>query len=264
MSGVVALGGLMLTAQLCAQSPVASTVAFEVASVKPQPWKGQGRVGVFVKGDTLSAEHCSLVDLVEFAWNLREIQLSGGPAWARSGFLATSDLYEVIGKAESESHPSMAQFRLMLQAVLAERFKLEIHHASKDLPVFNLVPMKNGPKLTESAADAKFSMAINSAGDGGRVTRITGRHASIEKVIGQIEHAAGRPVFDKTGLTGFYDFEIEVTAQSAAASADGSVTDSTGDSIFTALQRQLGLRLEPATAAFDTVVIDHAEKPTEN
>jgi bla regulator protein BlaR1 len=246
--------------QICAQA----TVSFEVVSVKPQPWTGQGSVGAFVHGNTLSAEHCSLNDLVTFAWNLRDIQLAGGPSWAMHGPLASSDLYQVIAKAAGDPPPSTDQFRLMLQTLLADRFQLKVHHVSKDLPVYNLVAAKNGPRLKESAEDTEFSMVVDATVNGGTLTRITAKHVAIAKFLGQIEHAAPRPLIDKTGLTGFYDFVIEWTPDSPAAGPDAAASDPSGPSLFTALQNQLGLKLEPATAPFDTVVIDHAEKPSAN
>jgi uncharacterized protein (TIGR03435 family) len=140
----------------------------------------------------------------------------------------------------------------MLQALLADRFKLKVHHINKDLPVYNLVVGKNGPKLKESGAGAKFSMVTRT---GKQSNRITASHATMTNLLSQL-YFAGRPVFDKTGLTGAYDFEIEF--------ADPSATDSSSPSLFTAVQEQLGLKLEPGVAPFDTIVIDHAEKPDAN
>ena len=102
---------------------------FEVASIKPQPFAGQGSVGIFVRGNTLDAEHVSLDFLVMFAYNLHEVQLSGGPSWARSGVLSSSELFQVIAKSTGDPPPSMAVFRQMLQALLADRFKLQVRHA---------------------------------------------------------------------------------------------------------------------------------------
>src|SRR5215470_12811488 len=132
--------------------------SFEVASVKLQPWTGQGSVGIMLRGVTLTAEHVSLKDLVTFAYDLRDVQLSGGPSWAdRSGLkLNEAELYEVIGRAAGDTPPSRDEFRRMLQALLADRFQLRIHHQSKDLSVYNLVVAKGGPKFKESAADTKF------------------------------------------------------------------------------------------------------------
>jgi uncharacterized protein (TIGR03435 family) len=233
--------------------------------VKPQPWEGTGGVGVLVRGGTLTAEHTCLYGLVEFAYSLRDDHLSGGPPWAKCGFLATSDLYQVIAKAQGDPPPSMDQFRVMLQAVLADRFQLQVHHIQKDFPVFNLVEAQHGPKLKNSPADTKFSLHIDAAVNRGKSIRITATHVSIAQVTGQFEHYAGRPLFDQTGLTGFYDFEIAWDVDTLApAVPDAPVSDLIGQSFLTALEKQLGLKLVPAIAAFDTVVIDHAEKPSKN
>ena len=126
---------------------------FEVASVKPQPFAGSsGSVGIFVRGNTLNAEHVSLYDLVLYAYNLRDVQLSGGPAWAQSGVLQFSELFQVIAKVPGDYPPQTDVLRQMMQTLLADRFKLQIHHVQKDLPAYNLVVNKGGPKLKESAA----------------------------------------------------------------------------------------------------------------
>jgi uncharacterized protein (TIGR03435 family) len=250
--------------------PEIPLASFEVASIKPQPWTNQGRVGVFVQGNTLTGEHVDLYRLVEFAYGLTAdgFQLSGGPAWARRGVLsdvsgAESVLYHVVAKAADGPPPPIEQFRFMLQALLADRFQLRVHHARKDLPVFNLVVAKDGPRFKENVSDAEPSMALR----GGRLFRIRAVHVPMTDLIEWLanpNHGAGRPVLDKTGLTGFYDFEIEWSSNDlAAAGPDGSAPDTTGPSVFTAVQR-LGLKLEPGTAPFDTVVIDHAEKPSQN
>lgn len=240
--------------------------SFEVASVRPQPWTGQGAVfAVTVHGDTLTGEHVTLYHLVKFAYDLRDIQLSGGPSWAVPGrLLDDSDLYQVTAKAAGDPPPQMDQFRLMLQGLLADRFKLKIHHVNKDLPVYNLVVAKNGSKLKESAADAKFSMVTRSLGRQG--IRTTATHVPMATLVSAIiEFYSGRPVFDKTGLTGTYDFEFEWVQESRpGAGPDAAAADSNGPTLFTALQEQLGLKLEPGVAPFDTVVIDHAEKPDAN
>jgi uncharacterized protein (TIGR03435 family) len=234
---------------------VALGQSFEVASIKPELWNGEGSVGVFVRGNTLTAEHVGLNDLVMFAYNLREgIQLSGGPGWAVRRELATSDLYQVIAKPSGDTPPPMDQFRLMLQNLLADRFQLKVHHVSKEFPVYYLVVGKNGPKLKTSDVETKFSMYVKA----GAATRITATHVPVARLVDQIGYYTGRPLFDKTGLTETYDFELDFAPEGLDA------PNSSGASIFTAIQEQLGLKFEPGTAPFDTVVIDHAEKPSEN
>ena len=245
--------------------------AFEVASIAPEPWTNEGRVGVFLRGNTLTGEHIDLYGLIDFAYNLRtdNSQLSGGPVWARHGILsnvsgADSVLYHVIAKAAAGPPPSPAQFRLMLQALLADRFQLRVHRARKDLPVYNLVVAKDGPKLPENRTDVKPAISYRD----GRVFRMHAVHAPLESLVDELSnpnHGAGRPVLDRTGLTGFYDFEIDWTPNDLdSAGPDGAPAELAAPSVFAALRERLGLRLEPASAPFDTVVIDHAEKPTHN
>jgi bla regulator protein blaR1 len=254
--GIIRISLLLLaTVTALAQAP-----SFEVASVKPQPWTGQGGVYVLVRGNTLNAEHASLDDLVSFAYNLRDVQLSGGPAWADRSHakLVDSELYQVIAKSV-DPPPSMEVFRQMLQTLLAERFKLQVHHVQKNLPVYNLIVGKGGPKLRESAADSKFTSVMSSRGP--FAVQLVTTKMTMERLAGTLGPAAARPVFDKTGLAASYDFTLEfvgenVMSEPAAAAA--------GRSIFSALQEQLGLKLEAAMAPFDTVVIDHAERPSGN
>jgi uncharacterized protein (TIGR03435 family) len=249
-----------------------SPPSFEIASIRPQPWTNEGGVDVYVRGNTLYGEHADLYRLVDFAYGLRpdDLQVSGGPAWARHGVLSNvsgedSVLYQVIAKAPEGSSPSIEQFREMLRTLLADRFQLRVHHAMKDLPVFNLVVAKDGgsagfaaaaAKLKESAADAETSMAMRD----GHPFHIAAVHVPIASLIEELAYATKRPVVDKTGLKGFYDFEI---AWSPRFVGD-DVADPETPSLFTAVQEKLGLKLEPGTAPFDAVVIDHAEKPSAN
>ncbi len=154
---------------------------FEVASVKPQPFAGQGSIGIFVHGNTLDAEHVSLDSLVMFAYNLREVQLSGGPSWAKSDILASSELYQVMAKVSGDPRPPIEVFRQMLQKLLADRFKLQVRHLRKDLPIYNLVVNKGGPKLKESPGDAKFNFAGSGVGRLG--VRIVATHMTMQELI---------------------------------------------------------------------------------
>jgi uncharacterized protein (TIGR03435 family) len=123
-----------------------------VVSVKPRKFTGLGSVGVFVRGNTLDAEHVSLDDLVWFTYNLRGVQLSGGPAWAKSGILMYSALFQGMAKVSSDP-PPLDQFRKMLQPVLAGRFHLQVHHVLKNLPTYNLVVAKAAPNSSQATPD---------------------------------------------------------------------------------------------------------------
>lgn len=140
---------------------------FDVASIKPEPWTNEGGVRVWVRGNMLTAEHADLYLLVEFAYGLRTdgSQISGGPGWAHHGLLSDvsggeSTLYHVIAKAPEGAAPPLDEFRRMLQALLAGRFQLRVHHVALDLRVFHLVVARDGPKFKESPAGARPSLAM--------------------------------------------------------------------------------------------------------
>jgi uncharacterized protein (TIGR03435 family) len=244
----------------------AQKLEFEVASVKPAPWTGQGCVGcIAVRGNTLTAEHADLYDLVRFAYDLKQdVQLAGGPPWAVHGMLDSSTLFQVIAKTPADTPPPMDQFREMLQTLLANRFKLQVHHVKKDLPVYNLVVGKNGPKLKESAAETKFSSMQRPLPENPRQgLRMTVTHETIQQFVGQIGAYTGRPLLDKTGLVGAYDFEMSWIQDRLGAAGPDPSADPGGPTLLTAVQ-ELGLKLEPGMAQFDAIVIDHVEKPDAN
>lgn len=249
---------------MCAWVAAAQELSFEVASVKPHPWTGQGSIGVFVSGNTLHAQHVCLDDLVEFAWNLRSDQLSGGPAWTHHGVLATADLYEVIAKGAGEEPLTRDKASLMLRSLLAERFGLQVKKGSKIFPVYRLEPFRGAPKLAASAPDTPFSMHVDARVNGGRVVRITAQHTALEKLVPHIGFAAGRPTFDKTGAPGFYDLTLEYAPEDERGRLTDAVEDPGAPPLPRALQNQLGLTLVPDMAPFETIVIEHAEKPTAN
>jgi uncharacterized protein (TIGR03435 family) len=214
-----------------------------------------------VRGDTLDAEHVSLDSLVMFAYNLREVQRSGGPSWAKSGVLVSSELYQVVAKTSGNPPPSMEVFRQMLQTLLADRFKLQVRHVQKDLPIYNLVVNKGGPKLKASPEDTKFNFSTSSVGRLG--IRIAATHMTVQELIDhQLGGYTDRPIFDKTGLAAPYDFTLAFAIENPRAGEEAGLND--GPALVTAVQEQLGLKLEPGTAPFDTIVIDHAERPSEN
>ena len=244
----------------------ASPAAFDVASVKPQPWTEQGSVGITVRGNTLDAEHVPLSSLVTYAYNLRDNRLSGGPPWVRcDGVLSSCELYQVMAKAPEGPPTPMDVFRRMLQQLLADRFKLQIHHREKELPVYNLVARKGGPKLRESPADAEPNFVVHGVGQFG--IRLVATHKTMQQLVDSGFFIRNdRPIFDKTGLAAAYDFTLEFAVQDTPVDlSPGQAADRNDFPLLrTALQEQLGLTLEPGSAPFDTIVIDHVERPTAN
>jgi uncharacterized protein (TIGR03435 family) len=227
-------------------------LSWDVVSVKPH--KAADGVSSWMRtGPAGFSADVTVRSLVMTAYNLIMLeQISGLPGWAEN------ENYEVQGKLDSESTEAFkklsrnnqaSQRSLLMQALLADRFKLRLHHDLRELPVYNLVIARSGLKMKEasSSKDESWSMGLGS---------ITSKGMPIASLVASLSNPVGRMIIDKTGLTGKY--EINLTF---------SWNDEPGDaspSIFTALQDELGLRLEPAKAPVDVVVIDHLERPSEN
>jgi bla regulator protein blaR1 len=200
--------------------------------------------------------------LIGVAYDVRNHQIYGGPGWLESA------KFDIEAKAASEAAlpPGPAggtQLRLMLQSLLEQRFKLAVHRESKEEQVYELVVAKGGMKMKEAADTGKQGQ------QGMRIGRglFTGMGAPVELLVNTLSQQLGRSVIDKTGLSGKYDFNLTYTPDAAQAAAfgppgpDEPPPAADGPSIFTALQEQLGLRLESAKGQVEVLVIDRAEKP---
>ncbi len=196
----------------------------------------------------------TLSGLVTLAYNVTADQVSGGPGWAQ---IQGGDMYDIVAKAEGPGAPTMTQAREMLRNLLADRFRLAVHSETKDLPVFELIVGKNGSKLKESASDAQPS---GGATHNGPLTRVIQTKRTIAQLVLMLAPSVDRPVVDKTGLLGTYDFSYEF------ANVNPSTLDSGGGgaSIYTAVEKDLGLKLVPAKRPTEILVIDHAEKSSDN
>ena len=261
-------------------SAVAQTPQFEVASIKPStpdPMKGSRVAGGPGTKDPglFTCDNARLFELVTIAYDLPWYRLSG-PAWMNT---ARFDISARIPEGTTKE-----QFKLMQQNLLLERFKMTFHHEQKQLPAYDLVVAKNGPKLKEAEppppedSDApkpprparkldKDGFPILPPGrawitdmEGPRwVQRFTG--ASMEDLGRYVASMVGQPVDDATGLKGKYDFILKWLNERGRRPSD----DESGPNIFEALQAQLGLKLESKKTTVDVLVIDHIEKtPTEN
>jgi uncharacterized protein (TIGR03435 family) len=168
--------------------------------------------------------------------------------------------YDIDAKAAGDYPRTRTEFRLMLRALLAERFNLQLHRAQKQMAAYVLEVDKNGPKFIESGPDAVPSYH---QGANGRNQTITAVEQSTDNLAQMVEGAFSldRPILDRTGLTGSYNFTIEATPQFRIT---GDNPDLRSISVFTALRQQLGLRLEPRKAPVEVFVLDHIEKPSAN
>jgi uncharacterized protein (TIGR03435 family) len=222
-------------------------------------------------------------DLIEYAYNIKPFQLSGGPGWTES------QGYNIEAKAEDSLAPELeilprdqrvGQFRLMLRSLLADRFKLILSHDTKELPMFALVVAKGGPKLSPTTfvpPDANGSKPAAPQPNGprlqmrpGMIIGVAQTMSGLVDLLSREPDLGGRMVLDQTGIKGNYDFTVQFTQQApfpnAPLPAGNSPTaaDSSSLSIFTAIQEQLGLKLESTKGPVETYVIEHIEQPSEN
>lgn len=237
---------------VCAQAEFEVAPRFEVASIRPHP----GVVTVSsnnINGATYRGVAITLIDVVEDAYGVPYNQVTGGPGWA------SSDRFDVEAKAGGDAALSWDRARPMLQTLLAQRFKLKVHREAKEVPAFDLVVAKGGPKFKENTDPNVQRPGTVTYGDASGM-HVRATKAALARLIPQLSiNLDRRPVVDKTGLGGAYDFMLDWARDNSPAAADGSLP-----TLFTALQEQLGLKLEPSRTVLDMLVIDSAEKPTEN
>jgi uncharacterized protein (TIGR03435 family) len=160
------------------------------------------------------------------------------------------------------------QTRLMLQGVLADRFKLVAHMGTRQVPIYNLVVARGGPKLHVADPAGTYANGIKMP-DGslhGAILvergHIVGQQATLSSLLFVLTDFSGRPVIDQTGLTAKYDFDLRWSPDERPADPAPSATS--GPGLFTALEEQLGLKLEPANGPLNIVIVEHIEKPSEN
>jgi uncharacterized protein (TIGR03435 family) len=271
-----------------AAAPDGRRLAFEVASIKPNN-SGDGRVMVGGSpGGRFNAVNVTPRMLLRLAYQVEDFQIDGGPKWLDSDHfdvVAKAPDGVAIGPAVPGSGPGPMQ--LMLQSLLADRFKLTLHRETRELPVYALVPARSdgklGPRLTPSAVDcaatggrrggpppaAPQPGARPSCGLRIGPGNFSGGGVSMAQLTQVLAQRVGRVVVDKTGLAGGYDVDLDFTPdQMPPGPPPPGVQlpriDPNGPSIFTALQEQLGLKLESTKGPVDVLVIDHVEPPTED
>jgi uncharacterized protein (TIGR03435 family) len=273
---LIVMLGLAIGSTLSAQQP-ASDVAkatFDVASVKPNKSGDQGsRVGMSPSGRFM-ATNVTLKQLVSTAYNLRSFQVIGGPNWF------DADRFDIVAVVGHEITPTAAgppaELIAMVRNLLADRFRLLAHTETKEMPIFTMVLArpdgKFGPQLVASSFDCEAAMRAGTPPPSGPATAasqgrpigpcsqrtgngmLAARTATMGRLASTLSGLVDRLVTDKTGLAGSFDADVTWTP-------DPDV-DTSGPSIFTALQEQLGLKLESAQGPMEVFVIDSAAAPT--
>ena len=245
-------------------------------------------------GGRFTARGVTVKFLIQRAYDIRDFQIVGAPGWV------TSERYDIIAKADT---PDLNREKLqpLLQSLLAERFNLKFHRETKDLPIYQLVVAKNGPKLKKSEVQAEGpeadppskgaqpgeppAPAHSATGmPGGPRARgamvrmgrgmVNAEMARVSEIASILAQQLGRPVVDKTGLEGLFDFKLEWTPDEtmrgmsppgdSVGHEGGQPADTSGPTIFAALQEQLGLRLESQKGPVEILVIEHIDKASEN
>jgi uncharacterized protein (TIGR03435 family) len=248
---------------LVAFAQQAQRPAFEIASVKPGD-PNERRRGIGSRGTQLQVLNSSLKAMVGFAYDVENDQIFGGPKWI------DADLYTIDARPNAATPLPLpndsTNVKLMLQSLLAERFKLALHRETRSQPIYELVVAKRGPKLKGTAGpDANGRQGIF-----GRPGYWAANNQGIGALVGTLSRQLGRPVSDKTGLTGKYDFTLTYTPELAQPVSGTPRSDALPPvdpnvpSIFTALEEQLGLRLESVRGSVEVLVVDNAERPDPN
>jgi uncharacterized protein (TIGR03435 family) len=235
-------GLLLLTSTIVAQSPATGSLAFEVASIKTPNPTGDRGTNISTSNGMLKVHNATLRFCIMAAFGIQDYLIQGGPSWINS------DRYEIVAKAEGPA--THDQLVLMLQKLLSDRFKLKYHRETRQRPLFTLVVAKNGPKLRASEGGETF-LARRGIG---ATAPLTGKNASMSALAGTLSLLTGRKVLDRTELAGAYDFTLQFVPFDAVDSAIPSLT--------TALQEELGLKLESSTGPVDFLIVDHADKPS--
>jgi uncharacterized protein (TIGR03435 family) len=234
--------------------------AFDVISIKPNK-SGSGRVSLSRDDGNFDASNVSLKTMVLNAYGLKEAQLFGLPKWDES---ARFDIKAKVVEPDKKVLEALTeeQDRDMLQPILTERFQLQFHHETKILPVYELVVAKGGPKFQESkiTGDEKAGNGMGAGSMRIRNNVMSSTAIPLASLVGQLSSQLHRVVVDKTGLNGKYDLDLSWSPDDGAPPDP----DSAAPSIFTALQEQLGLRLQPSKSPVETFVIDHVELPSED
>ena len=247
--------------QVAAVPAAKESPAFEAASVRPTDPNRVGSTFNFAPGE-LQIGGGTLRKILETAYNLRTFQILGGPTWL------DADRYDISARNDAALNvlpkkQRNAEMRRGLQTVLADRFQLEVHRETREWPEYALVVAKGGNRL--NPPDDGVGNGIN-AGCGA----MRGTRATMSDLAMVLSRQMERPVLDKTSLSGRYDFEMNYTPDNGCASRqpDGSTANSETltdrPSIFTALQEQLGLKLESIKGPVEVIVIDRAERPGPN
>lgn len=225
----------------------AQTAAFDAASVKPTPPESNDQRIEFQPGGRFRATNITLKGLLRTAYDVRGFQISGGPTWL--------DAHRFDVEAKALGDPRPAEVRVMIQALLAERFHLKVKRESRKQPVYWLVAAKNGPKIQR----AKDESRVFEVRKGSLHTRTT-----LGALANVFSNWLDRLVLDRTGLEGTYEVNMEWIPEETTSPEAPEIASRPAASLFSAVREQLGLKLEARKGPVEMLVVEGAEKPDGN
>jgi len=248
----------------------ATSPSFEVTSVKPdRSDSGRAFLQTFIPvvSPHLIATNVTVEWLLTLGYDVKDFQVSGAPAWVNS------ERYDIAGNIDETQFEQLEklsrddqlhQVRLLVQSLLADRFKLKVTHETKELPIMALVTGKGVSKLAKFAVQQHSNKPTDliSSGFGNNGLRIVkGVETSMTNLAGSLGAMLHEQIVDQTGISGYYTFNLTWTD---AVQAGPNAAGDSGPSLQAALEDQLGLKLESRKGPVDTIVIDHIEEPTPN
>jgi uncharacterized protein (TIGR03435 family) len=283
--GVLAVALLLVVAAFGVFGQQAARPEFQVASIKPNTAVGARGMGVrALPGGRLSALNAPVMMLIQNAYAIQASQVVGGPPWINS------DGYDI--EAKPESNTDRPHMWLMVQSLLADRFKLALHRETRELPIYALTMTKGGLKPPPPNAGSCVTIDLSAPpppgtplgfpcgkvgvmGSPSGLLQMQGGKVPMPELVRVLAMVLGRPVADRTGVTGEFDVHLDFTPDESTLGLPGAggpgdpggpplATDPGRPNIFAALQEQLGLKLSPAKGPVEVLVIDHVERPAAN
>ncbi len=232
--------------------PADADPSFEVATVRPSSPDERGSA-IHAEGGRFRIKNQTLTTMLLFAYGVHAKLIVDAPA------RLSTDRYDVDGVLDTEGEPSLKQMQRIAQKLLTDRFQLKFHRELREMPVYAITVAKGGPKLEKSKGDPDALGDENDQSHGGEITQsITNLSVSEFALI--IQFFTDRPVVDQTGLTGKWDFRWTWTADESHAAPDADAAPG----MFTAIEEQLGLKLDAVKAPADAFVVDHVQRPSAN
>jgi uncharacterized protein (TIGR03435 family) len=257
---------VLLVAAACATAVSAQAPAFDAASVRQTASVRPGADWVFLPGGVFNAENANVAELIGAAYGIETFRVVGGPDWVRS------QGYDIRARGGADVTPD--DTRLMLRRLLEERFRLRARMEPRDTPVFALVRSRSdtttGPQLRPASPDTcvdRGALPINLPPDAlpacGRLFTnpgwMRGRRVPLDLLATRLAPIVGRPVVNRTALAGMFDLDLDYAPELAPASVQQQKPG-----LFTALDEQLRLKLESASAPVDVLIIESVERPIGN